>query len=119
MPFDVGVLEELLRDIEPSDGVMHEGAVVYAHREARLIERLGAMPAPLALVAIDEVGKSKLSRITLATQAIPRASTESSQHCWNGFVVRSATAMSPPSAPWQPEAPRSINAFCRNAGSRR
>jgi L-threonine kinase len=47
------VLEALLRDIEPSDGVMHEGVVVYSHRNARLLERLAPVP-PLVLVAIDE-----------------------------------------------------------------
>jgi uncharacterized protein involved in propanediol utilization len=49
-------LEALLRDIEPSDGVMHEGVVVYGHRDARLLERLGPVP-PLVLVAIDEGGE--------------------------------------------------------------
>jgi uncharacterized protein involved in propanediol utilization len=50
------VLEALLRDIEPSDGVMHRGVVAYRHREARLHEHLGAVPA-LTLVAVDEGGE--------------------------------------------------------------
>jgi L-threonine kinase len=57
LPQDVDVLEALLREIEPSDGVMHEQVVVYQHREARLIEApLGPAPS-LALVAIDEGGE--------------------------------------------------------------
>jgi L-threonine kinase len=55
LPRDIDVLEALLREIEPSDGVMHEGVVVYRHREMRLVERLGAVP-DWALVAIDEGG---------------------------------------------------------------
>ena len=53
---EIEVLETLLREIEPSDGVMHESIVAYRHREARLIERLGPVP-PLALVAVDEGGE--------------------------------------------------------------
>ena len=56
LPQDTEVLESLLREIEPSDGVMHESVVAYRHREARLLERLGAVPA-LALVAVDEGGE--------------------------------------------------------------
>ncbi len=40
----------------PAMGVMHESVVAYQHREARLLERLGAVPA-LALVAVDEGGE--------------------------------------------------------------
>jgi len=56
LPQETQVLEALLREIEPSDGVMHESVVAYQHREARLLERLGAVPA-LALVAVDEGGE--------------------------------------------------------------
>ena len=56
LPHETEVLEALLREIEPSDGVMHESVVAYRHREARLLERLGPVP-PLALVAIDEGGE--------------------------------------------------------------
>jgi L-threonine kinase len=56
LPQEIEVLEALLREIEPSDGVMHESVVAYRHREARLLERMGPVP-PLALVAIDEGGE--------------------------------------------------------------
>jgi len=48
-------LEELLRAIEPSDGLMHSGVVAYLHREARLLEHLGPVPA-VTLVAVNEGG---------------------------------------------------------------
>jgi uncharacterized protein involved in propanediol utilization len=56
LPQQPDVLEALLRDIEPSDGVMHRGVVAYRHREARLHEHLGSVPA-LTLVAVDEGGE--------------------------------------------------------------
>lgn len=56
LPLHLDVLEALLRDIEPSDGVMYPGVVAYRHREVRLHEHLGSVPA-LTLVAIDEGGE--------------------------------------------------------------
>lgn len=56
LPQDIEVLEALLREIEPSDGVMHESVVAYRHREAQLLERFGPVP-PLVLVSIDEGGE--------------------------------------------------------------
>jgi uncharacterized protein involved in propanediol utilization len=56
LPQQIDVLESLLREIEPSDGVMHESVVAYRHRDARLLERLGPVP-PLVLVAVDEGGE--------------------------------------------------------------
>lgn len=56
LSLDLDVLETTLRDIEPSDGVMYEGVVAYRHREGRLLEHLGPVPA-LTLVAIDEGGE--------------------------------------------------------------
>lgn len=51
----VGELEDDLRAIEPSDGVMYPGTVAYFHREVRLFARLGTLPA-LTIVAGDEGG---------------------------------------------------------------
>lgn len=48
-------IESLLRQIEPSDGVMYDGIVAFCHREVRLRERLGVLPA-LTVVAHDEGG---------------------------------------------------------------
>jgi L-threonine kinase len=48
-------IEALLRRIEPSDGVMYDGIVVFYHREVRLGEHLGGLPE-LAVIAHDEGG---------------------------------------------------------------
>jgi uncharacterized protein involved in propanediol utilization len=55
MTLDERVIESLLREIEPSDGVMYPGIVVFYHREVRLRERLGLLPR-LSIVAHDEGG---------------------------------------------------------------
>lgn len=51
----ISELEADLRAIEPSDGVMYQGAVAYFHREVRLLARLGPLPA-LTIVIGDEGG---------------------------------------------------------------
>ncbi len=56
LPLDLDVLEAILSEVEPSDGLMYEGVVAYRHRDGRLLARLGAVPA-LTLVAIDEGGE--------------------------------------------------------------
>lgn len=48
-------IEALLRPIEPTDGVMYEGAVAFLHREVRLLARLGPLPQ-LTIVSVDEGG---------------------------------------------------------------
>lgn len=48
-------IEDLMREIEPSDGVMHDGVVAYYHREVRLLARLGP-PPPITVVGLDEGG---------------------------------------------------------------
>ncbi|WP_248958359.1 GHMP family kinase ATP-binding protein [Sphaerisporangium perillae] len=48
-------IEALLRPIEPTDGVMYDGAVAFLHREVRLLARLGHLP-PLTIVSVDEGG---------------------------------------------------------------
>jgi uncharacterized protein involved in propanediol utilization len=55
VPTTASTIELLLREIEPSDGVMYAGAVAFCHREVRLLSRLGPLP-PLAVVGIDEGG---------------------------------------------------------------
>lgn len=48
-------VEHWLRRIEPTDGVMHPGIVVFDHRAVRLRSALGALP-PTTVVAVDEGG---------------------------------------------------------------
>jgi L-threonine kinase len=46
----------LMREIEPSDGVMYAGSVAFYHRQVRLREVFGALP-PATIVAVDEGGE--------------------------------------------------------------
>ncbi|WAP60624.1 GHMP family kinase ATP-binding protein [Streptomyces sp. S465] len=48
-------VEGWLRPIEPTDGVMHPGIVVFEHRTVRLRASLGTLP-PATVVAVDEGG---------------------------------------------------------------
>jgi len=54
-PVPVQVLQRLLARIEPTDGVLYPGIVVFDHRRALLRRRLGSLP-PLTIVAVDEGG---------------------------------------------------------------
>ncbi|MDW9590588.1 hypothetical protein GOC31_32870 [Sinorhizobium meliloti] len=49
------LIEKLMAEIEPSDGVMYPGVVAYQQRAGRLISFLGQIP-PLAIVGVDEGG---------------------------------------------------------------
>ncbi|MES0213366.1 hypothetical protein NKJ93_30470 [Mesorhizobium sp. M0028] len=49
------LIEKLMAEIEPSDGVMYPGVVAYQQRACSLLFFLGQMP-PLAIVGIDEGG---------------------------------------------------------------
>lgn len=49
-------VERWLRPIEPTDGVMYPGIVVFEHRAVRLRSALGTLPA-LKVVAVDEGGQ--------------------------------------------------------------
>lgn len=48
--------EALLREIEPSDGVMYPEVVAFYHREVRLRERLGVLPS-MTIIAYDTGGQ--------------------------------------------------------------
>ncbi|AJD43854.1 propanediol utilization/coumermycin biosynthesis PduX-related protein (plasmid) [Rhizobium gallicum bv. gallicum R602sp] len=49
------LIEKLMAEIEPSDGVMYPGAVAYQQRSCSLLSFLGQMP-PFAIVGFDEGG---------------------------------------------------------------
>ncbi|MEU9333235.1 kinase [Streptomyces sp. NPDC048290] len=49
-------IEGLIRPIEPTDGVMHNGTTAFYHREVRLCARLGPTP-PMTIVGVDEGGE--------------------------------------------------------------
>ncbi len=50
-----GWLEHLLRQIEPTDGVLYPGIVAFHHRAVRLRARLGSLPT-MTIVGLDEGG---------------------------------------------------------------
>lgn len=52
----IALLENFMREIEPSDGIMYPGVVVYYQKEVRLREYLGNCP-PLTILALDETGE--------------------------------------------------------------
>ncbi|SDN74089.1 threonine kinase [Streptomyces sp. cf386] len=54
--FSPAAIEALLRDIEPSDGVMYDEVVAYYHREVTLRSGLGVLPA-MTIVGHDEGGQ--------------------------------------------------------------
>ncbi|MFI7444977.1 GHMP family kinase ATP-binding protein [Nonomuraea indica] len=63
-------IEDALRGIEPSDGVMYDAAVAFCHREVTLLHELGALPA-LTIVGMDEGGTVD----TVAFNQMPKAYT--------------------------------------------
>lgn len=50
------LIESILREIEPTDGVMYDGTVSFYHREVRLDENISATPR-LAIVSADRGGE--------------------------------------------------------------
>jgi len=50
------IIESILREIEPTDGVMYDGVVSYYHREARLEEKIGRAPR-LVIISADRGGE--------------------------------------------------------------
>lgn len=63
-------IEDLIRDIEPSDGVMYDGAVAFCHREVRLLAAFGPLPR-LTVIGVDEGGVID----TVAFNKVPKAYT--------------------------------------------
>ncbi|TIV56421.1 hypothetical protein [Mesorhizobium sp.] len=49
------LIEQVMAEIEPSDGVMYPGVVAYNQRSCQLFSFLGQIP-PLAIIGIDEGG---------------------------------------------------------------
>jgi L-threonine kinase len=61
------VIEDVLRPIEPTDGVMYPGVVAFEHRNVALLAQLGALPS-MTIVGIDEGGTVD----TVAFNKIPK-----------------------------------------------
>ncbi|MBO2535976.1 kinase [Rummeliibacillus suwonensis] len=51
----ISLLEDMIREIEPSDGIMYPGVVSYYHKEVKLKKALGSCPS-ISILAIDEGG---------------------------------------------------------------
>ncbi|MBE1556819.1 L-threonine kinase [Filibacter limicola] len=49
------VIEDILKSIEPSDGIMYPGVTSYYHKKIEKIDYLGCLPG-LAIVSLDEGG---------------------------------------------------------------
>ncbi|MBL1079467.1 hypothetical protein JK358_34185 [Nocardia sp. 2] len=65
-------IEDELRAIEPSDGVMYPGSVAFCHREVRLLTRLAPLP-PLTIVTGDEGGRVDTIEFNRAEKPFTRA----------------------------------------------
>ncbi|GAA2352704.1 kinase [Streptomyces violaceusniger] len=65
-------VEDWLRPIEPTDGVMHPGIVLFEHRAVRLRARLGTLP-PATVVAVDEGGLLDTVAYNRRTRHVPPA----------------------------------------------
>lgn len=68
-------IEDVLRLIEPTDGVMYPGVVAFEHRNVKLLARLGALP-PMTIVGIDEGGTVD----TVSFNRIPKNFTAEERH---------------------------------------
>ena len=55
VPVPPETIERYLRQIEPSDGVMHDAVTVFDHRKVALRARVGSLP-PMTIVTLDEGG---------------------------------------------------------------
>jgi len=63
-------VESWLRPVEPTDGVMYPGVVLFEHRAVRLRARLGALP-PALVVAVDEGGRLDTVAYNRRTRHVP------------------------------------------------
>ncbi|WP_435129044.1 GHMP family kinase ATP-binding protein [Actinacidiphila sp. bgisy144] len=81
-------IEDLLRGIEPTDGVMYPGVVAFEHRNVALLARLGA-PPPMTIVGIDEGGTVD----TVAFNRIPKNFTASERDTYAHLLDEVRTAV--------------------------
>ncbi|MER5570666.1 kinase [Streptomyces goshikiensis] len=82
------LIEDLLRQIEPTDGVMYPGVVAFEHRNVALLARLGVLP-PMTIVGIDEGGTVD----TVAFNRIPKNFTAEERHEYARLLDEARTAL--------------------------
>lgn len=91
--FDIPIapsnIEDMLREIEPSDGVMYPGVVVFDHRAVRLRARLGPLP-PATIVGIDEGGQVD----TVAFNRLPKPFSDFDKDRYRRLLATMTTAVS-------------------------
>ncbi len=54
--FEKSAVDSILQSIEPSDGVLYEGSVVYCHRKCRFVKTLGKLPK-MTVLSVDFGGQ--------------------------------------------------------------
>lgn len=82
------VIEDVLRPIEPTDGVMYPQVVAFEHRNVRLLAQLGTLP-PMTIVGIDEGGTVD----TVAFNKIPKNFTTEERHEYARLLDEVRTAV--------------------------
>jgi uncharacterized protein involved in propanediol utilization len=88
LDLDPAEIEDLLRPIEPSDGVMHHGVVAFHHREVRLRAHLGHLP-PMTVVGIDEGGEIE----TVGFNRRPKVFSAAQRRTYEGLLATVAGAI--------------------------
>ena len=84
----LSLLQDFLREIEPSDGVMYPGVVSFYHRRARLREFLGFLP-PIVIVGLDEGGEVD----TCEFNKIPKSFTTADEQEYSYLLYALAVAI--------------------------
>jgi len=82
------LIETLLREIEPSDGVMYSSIVAFYHRKVQLREQLGSLPS-LTIVGIDEGGEVD----TVEFNRIPKLFSAAKKQEYERLLVQIASAI--------------------------
>jgi L-threonine kinase len=82
------VVQDLLREIEPSDGVMYDSVVAFHHREVRLRAQLGSAPR-MTVVGLDEGGTVD----TVRFNRLPKAYTADDAYEYQELLDRTARAI--------------------------
>jgi L-threonine kinase len=88
VPTPPALIEELLRPIEPTDGVMYPGIVAFEHRNVRLRAHLGGLP-PMTVVGIDEGGAVD----TVAFNRIPKNFTDAHREAYASLLDTAGAAI--------------------------
>ncbi|MFG1954441.1 kinase [Micromonospora sp. NPDC048830] len=81
-------LEDYLRRIEPTDGVLHPGVVAYHHRAVRIRSTLGSLP-PVSVVGVDEGGEVD----TVEFNRLPKPFSAADRHEYAGLLDRLTAAV--------------------------